>query len=162
MQFLDASFFALLALIIFLGILWRMKVPALLTKGLDDRAARIAQDLEEARKLREEAEALIADYRRKAQEANTEAQSIVQQAKAEADAFAKESRRKMAEMLERRTASAEAKIAQAEALAVKEVRSVATELAVAAAAKLMAADSTSAAAVKLVDKSIAGISDRLN
>lgn len=162
MQFLDSSFFALVALIIFLGILVRMKVPGLLTKGLDDRAARIARELEEAQKLREEAEALIADYRRKAAEAATEAQSIVEQAKAEADAFAKESRRKMAEMLERRTASAEQKIAQAEALALKEVRSAATDLAVAAAAKLLAAESASAAGVKLVDDSIAGISDRLN
>lgn len=162
MQFFDASFFALLALVIFLWILVRLKVPALLTKGLDDRSARIAQDLEEARKLRQEAEALIADYRRKAAEAATEAGAIVEQAKAEADAFAAESRRKMAEMLERRTASAEAKIAQAEASAIKEVRSVATDLAVAAAASLMAQDSTSAAAVKLVDDSIAGISDRLN
>jgi F-type H+-transporting ATPase subunit b len=162
MQFFDASFFALLALVIFFWILARMKVPGLLTKGLDDRSARIARELEEAQKLREEAEALIADYRRKAKEAATEAQSIVEQAKAEADAFAKESRRKMSEMLERRTASAEAKIAQAEALALKEVRAAATDLAVAAAAKLLAAESASAAGVKLVDNSIAGISDRLN
>ena len=68
----------------------------------------------------------------------------------------------MAEMLERRTASAQAKIVQAEALAIKEVRAVATDLAVAAAAKLIAAQSASAAGVKLVDDSIAGISDRLN
>jgi F-type H+-transporting ATPase subunit b len=68
----------------------------------------------------------------------------------------------MAEMLERRTASAEAKIAQAEALALKEVRAAAADLAVAAAAKLLAAESASAAGVKLVDDSIAGISDRLN
>ena len=162
MPFLDATFFAFLALVIFLGILVRMKVPGLLTKGLDDRSARIARELEEAQKLREEAEALISDYRRKAAEAATEAQSIVEQAKAEAEAFAKETRRKMAEMLERRTASAQAKIVQAEALAIKEVRAVATDLAVAAAAKLIAAQSASAAGVKLVDDSIAGISDRLN
>lgn len=162
MEFFDATFFAFVALVIFLGILARMKVPALLTKGLDDRSARIARELDEAQKLREEAEALIAEYRRKAGEAATEASSIVEQAKAEAEAFAKESRRKMAEMLERRTASAEQKIAQAEATAIKEVRSVATDLAVTAAANLIAADSASAAAVKLVDASIAGISDRLN
>lgn len=155
------SFFALVALIIFFGILAYMKVPRLLTKSLDERGERIAHELEEARKLREEAEGLIADYRRKAAEAQNEASSIIGQAKAEAEAFASEQRRKMAEMVERRTASAEQKIAQAEASALKEVRNAASELAIAAAARLIA-EGDGAEAAKLVDKSIEGIAKRLN
>jgi F-type H+-transporting ATPase subunit b len=158
-EFMDATFFAFVALVIFLGILVRMKVPGLLTKGLDERSARIARELEEARKLRDEAEALIADYRRRASQAQEEASSIVAQAKAEAESFAVESRRKMTEMIERRTVSAESKIAQAEALAVKEVRTAATDLAIAAAAKLLA---EGAGTGKLLDASIDGLSGQLN
>lgn len=156
---MDATFYAFVALVIFLGVLAYMGVPKLLTKGLDERSERIAKDLSDAARLRQEAEALISEYRRKAAAASEEANGIVAQAKSEAEAFAKESRRKMAEMLERRTASAEQKIAQAEAQALKEVRNAATELAVAAAANLIAKQADGG---KLIDQSISGIAGKLN
>lgn len=159
---LDATFFAFAALVLFLGIVLRAKVPALLGKSLDERSARIARELEESRKLREEAEALIADYRRKAAAAGSEAQAIVTQAKADAEAFAAEARRKMSEMVERRTASAEQKITQAEASAIKEVRNAATDLAIAAAANLLAKEAAGSGGTKLVDDAIAGMAGKLN
>lgn len=155
----DATFYTLVALIIFFIVVAYAGAPKLLTKALDDRSQRIAKDLEDAKKLREEAESLIAEYRRKAAQAQDEAQEIVNLAKAEAEAFAKEGRRKMAEMLERRTAAAEQKIAQAETQAIKDVRNAATELAVAAAAQLIAQQGDGG---KLVDESIKNLASKLN
>ena len=74
---MDATFFALVALIIFLGVVIYFKAPQMLTGSLDKRAARIADELEEARKLREEAQALLAEYQRKQRDAEKEAADII-------------------------------------------------------------------------------------
>jgi vacuolar-type H+-ATPase subunit H len=90
----DATFWALVALIIFLGIVVYMKVPGMIAKSLDDRADKISNELEEARKLREEAQALLAEYQKKRKEAEKEAAEIVEAAKREAETItAKPSRR---------------------------------------------------------------------
>jgi F-type H+-transporting ATPase subunit b len=135
---MDATFWALVALIIFLGILAYMKVPAMLAKQLDARAERIRDELEEARRLREEAQQLLAEYQRKRKEAEKEAADIVAAAKREADMLSAEARQRTEEYVARRAALAENKIAQAEQDAVNEVRARAVDIAVEAAGRLLA------------------------
>ena len=159
---LDATFYALVALVLFLGIVLYMGVPKTLGKALDDRSAQIAKDLDDAKRLREEAQALLNEYKQKRVDAEKEAQGIVDQAKRDAEALAVEGKAKLADMLTRRTKQAEQKIAQAQAAAVKDVRNLATESAVAAATKLIAGASSGAKGAGLIAESIAAVKSRLN
>ncbi|NJM30584.1 MAG: F0F1 ATP synthase subunit B [Rhizobiales bacterium] len=158
----DPASWVLVSFLLFIALLIYLKVPAMAAKALDDRAAKIAKELEEARKLREEAQALLDSYKAKRGEAEREAADIVAQAKTDAEEFAAESRRKLSETIERRSKQAEQKIAQAEAAATKDVRDLATELAVKAASRLSAEATKGARGAKLVDESIAAIKSRLN
>lgn len=160
--FADPSFWVGVSFVLFCLLLLYFKVPATVTKALDDRADRIRQELDDAQKLREEAQALLAEYQRKRTEAEKEAEDIVAQAKAEAEAYAEETRQKLAESLERRTALAEQKIAQAEAGALNEVRAAATDLAIAAAEKIIAGEVKGDKASGLIDDSIEAVKTRLN
>jgi F-type H+-transporting ATPase subunit b len=135
---MDATFWALVALVIFLGILVYVKVPAMLAKSLDDRADRIRNELEEARRLREEAQQLLAEYQRKRKEAEKEAADIVAAARREAEMLSQEAQQRTEEYVARRAALAENKIARAEQDAVNEVRARAVDIAVEAAARLLA------------------------
>ena len=101
--------------------------------GIDQRQARIKAELEEARRLREEAQALLAEYQRKRHEADREADAIIATANAEAERLAAEGKAKLEDFVARRTKMAETKIAQAEAQALADVRSSAADAAVAAA-----------------------------
>jgi F-type H+-transporting ATPase subunit b len=161
MQF-DASFFALVALIIFLGIVAYAGGFKAMGAGLDSRAERIRRELEHASSLRKEAENLLAEYKQKRLDAEKEAQSIVAAAKADAEEYAAETRRKLSETLDRRAKQAEQKIAQAEAAAVKDVRNLATELAIAASQKLMAETAKGEKAAELIASSISAVKNRLN
>jgi F-type H+-transporting ATPase subunit b len=158
----DASFWALVALVLFIGLLVYLKVPATITRSLDNRADRIRSELEEARRLREEASDLLAQYQRRRKEAEAEAQQIVDSARHEAELITREAKAKTEEFVARRTAMAEQKIAQAEAQAVAEVKSSAVDLAVEAAHKLIAAKATGKNAEQLVASSIAEIKSKLN
>ena len=124
--------------LIFLGILLWKKVPSLVTRQLDARAAAIAKELEDARRLREEAEALLRDYQQKQGQAEREAAAIVTEARAEAERYAQEARTAINAQIERRAKMAQDKIAQAEAQALADVRALAADAAVAAAEKLIA------------------------
>lgn len=154
-----AESWVLVAFILFVIFLVYLKVPAMVTKMLDERAAKIAKDLEEARKLRAEAQALLDSYKQRRVEAEKEARDIVAQAKSDAEEYAAEARKKLTEQLERRTQQAELKIAQAEAAAIKDVRNAATDLAVAAAARLSA---DAAKGSSLIEDSIAAVKAKLN
>lgn len=159
---LDATFWAFVALIIFLALLVYLKVPGQVTGALDNRAERIRGELEEARRLREEAKSLLADFQRRRKEAEAEASQIVAAAKHEAELIASEARAKTEEFVTRRTAMAEQKIAQAETQAVADVKALAVDIAVAAAEKLIAAKATGKAAEDLLTRSIAEVKSRLN
>jgi F-type H+-transporting ATPase subunit b len=159
---LDASFFTLVALIIFLGIVAYAGGFKAMGAGLDTRAARIRNDLEHAAKLRKEAEALLAEYKQKRIDAEKEAASIISAAKADAEEYAAETRRKLSESLDRRTKQAEQKIAQAEAAAIKDVKNAATELAIAAAQNLVAQAAKGATSDQLIASSIQAVKNRLN
>src|SRR5688572_25349816 len=110
-----AEFWVGIAFLAFLLILLYFKIPALMAKALDERAAAIRKELDEARRLREEAQTLLADYQRKHRNAGQEAEAIVEQARREAEAFATETRESLTESVERRRKQAEEKIARAEA-----------------------------------------------
>ena len=160
-MFFEAEFWVALAFLCFLGILLYMGVPGMLMKGLDKRSAEIKSNLDEARKLKEEAQALLADYQKKRKGADDEANAIIEQAKREAATFASESQASMKDMLERRTRVAEEKIARAEAQAVGEVRAAAIEAAVGASSRLIGAKLNDNAADGLVSRSIAELRTKL-
>ncbi len=159
---LDATFYALVALIIFLGIVFYAGAHTKAGAALDTRAQLISKDIADARKLREEAEALLAEYKKKRLDAEKEAQDIVARAKSDAAAYAEESKRKLVDSLDRRTKQAEQKIAQAEAAAVKDVRAAATDLAIASAAKMLKANAKGAGGDGLIAESITAVKSRLN
>lgn len=152
----------LVSFILFIALVIYMKVPAMVTKALDDRADQIAKELEEAQKLREEAQALLADYQRRQRDAEKEAEAIVTQAMSEAENFAEEARAKLKESLERRTKLAEDKIDQAEAQALKDVRAAAVDLSIAAAEKLIAQEVGGKKAEALIEQSIKDVQAKLN
>lgn len=158
----DATFFALVALVIFLGIVAYAGGFKAMGSGLDARAERIRKELEHATSLRKEAESLLAEYKQKRLDAEKEAAAIVSAAKSDAEEYAAEARRKLSETLDRRAKQAEQKIAQAEASAVKEVRGLATELAIAASQKLMEETTKGEKAAALIASSIAAVKNRLN
>jgi F-type H+-transporting ATPase subunit b len=134
----EAEFWVAVAFVIFMGILAYVGVPAMLARSLDDRGARIKAELDDARRLREEAQAVLAEYKTRRQEAEREAQAIIATAKAESERMAADAATKVEEFVARRTKMAETKISQAEAQAVADVRSAAAEAAVAAAEKILA------------------------
>lgn len=158
----DAEFWVLLGFIVFLGLLLYVGAHKKIAKSLDDRAARIRAELDDARKLREEAAQLLADYQRKRHEAEGEAAGIIEGAKAEAERLATEAKAKVAEFVERRTKMAETKIAQAEAQAAAEVRAAAAEAAVAAAEKILAKEAKGKLADELIAKGIEDVRQKLN
>jgi len=151
-----ASFVGFLALMIYFGI------PGKIAELLDKRAEAIRAELDEARRLREEAQAILAEYERKQRGADKEAEAIIKLAQEEAEALAAETRRKMKETIERRTRQAEEKIALAEQQAMLEVRAAAVDVAVKAAEKIIEKKMTPAASAKLIDQSIKGLKSKLN
>lgn len=135
---MDASFFTALALLIFLGILGYAGVHKLILSGLDARGQKVAAQLAEAERLRNEAAALLKSYEDKRKAAEKEAADLVEAARAEAKRVEAEAKVKLEEFVKRRTAQAELKIAQAEQQAAADVRKAAAELAVKAASSILA------------------------
>jgi F-type H+-transporting ATPase subunit b len=158
----SAEFWVGISFVAFILILLYYRVPRLIAKALDERADAIRKELDEARRLREEAAKLLADYQKKHRNAGEEVEGIVAQARREAEAFADETRQALADTLERRTRQAEDRIARAEAQAVDEVRAAAVELAVAAAEKILREKAAGAAGAALIDEGIRGLKGRLN
>lgn len=159
---MDATFWALIGLILFLAILVYFGVPGMIAKALDARAERIRHDLDEARRLRDEAQQLLAEYQRKRKEAEQEAGDIVAAAKREADILVAEAKQKSDDYVARRTTLAEQKIAQAERDAVAEVRGRAVDIAVAAAGKMLADKVDSGKDAGLFKSALAEVKARLN
>jgi len=159
--FQEAEFWVLVAFVIAVaGLVW--KAGPQITKALDDRAAKIKSDLDEAARLKDEAQKTLAEYQRKQRDALKEAELIVQQAKGEAERVAKQAERDLAASLERRQKQAIEKIALAEAKAVAEVRNVAVDVAIAAVRRMLADDLDAPRKSALVDEAISDLSRRLN
>jgi F-type H+-transporting ATPase subunit b len=161
-MFAEPEFWVAVAFAIFIGILIYVGVPKLLIGALDDRAKRVQAELDEARRLKEEAQELLAEYKSKQRQADDEAAAIIAGAKAEAERIAAESRAKMEEFVARRTKLAETKIAQAEAQAVADVRAAAAEAAVTAAEKILTESVKGKVADDLIARGIGDVKTKLN
>lgn len=163
MEFLrDPETWVAIAFVIFLGVLAYLGAHKMIMKALDDRAERIKAELDEARRLKDEAAELLAEYQRKRQAAEAEAQDIIEGAKAEADRLATEAKGRIEDFVARRTALAETKIAQAEAQATADVRSAAADAAIAAAEKILSAETKGKLAAELIAKGIDDVRKKLN
>ena len=147
---LDATFVALVAFILFFGVVIFFKVPGLILTSLDNRSQAIAKELHDARRLREEAEALLAQYKAKQAQAEADAQTIVAHAKEQAEALGEEIRAQMQAAMARREQQAKDRIAQAEQKAADDVRAAAAEAAIAAAERLLRQRMTPEAQARLV------------
>lgn len=158
----NSDFVVLISFLIFVGILFYFKVPALVNGLLDKRAAMIKAELEEARALREEAQTLLASYERKQKEVQEQAERIIAQARDEATAVAAQAKEDLKKSIARRIASAEDQIASAEAAAIKEVRDRAVVIAIGAARDVIAKQMTAADAGKMIDDGIAIVDAKLH
>lgn len=131
-------------------------------KALDHRAERIKAELDEARRLKDDAAKLLAEYKAKRSSAEREAEEIIANAKAEAERIGVEAKAKMEDFVARRTKSAESKIALAEAQAVADVRSAAANAAVTAASTILSQSVKGSVADDLMAKGIAEVRAKLN
>lgn len=146
----------------FLVLLGYLGVHRKLIDALDQRQARIKAELDEASRLRQEAQALLAEFERKGLAAESEAEAIIASAKSEAERLAAEAKQRMEDFVARRTKIAEAKIAQAEAQALAEVRSAAADAAVAAAEKILAKAAKGKVAEELLVRGIEDLKQKFN
>ena len=155
---LDAEFWVAVAFVGFVGVLIYVGAHEMLLKLIDQRRDRIKAELDEATRLKEEAQALLAQYQRK----QREAAEILAGANAEAERMMTEAGAKMEEFLARRTKMAETKIAQAEAQALADVRAAAAEAAVSAAERILTQVVKGEVAGRLIVKGIDDLKSKLN
>ncbi|MCS0495383.1 F0F1 ATP synthase subunit B family protein [Ancylobacter mangrovi] len=157
-----AELWVAIAFVIFMAIVIRAGAFSGIARSLDSRGERIRAELEEARRLKEEAQKLVAEYKRRQREAEAEAEAIITTAKAEAERLAAETKTKLEDMIARRTKMAEQKIAQAEAQALADVKAAAADAAVKAAETLLTANVVGKTADKLLDEAVSEVKSKLN
>ena len=158
--FADPEFWVLVAAVIFVAAVWKPARKSLIGT-LDERAARIRAELDEARKLREDAEQLLAQYEQRQREAAAEAEAIIAHAREEAERIAAQSARDLDQALARRQRLAEERIAQAEQKALDEIRAVAVDVAIGAAREVIASQIDEERGAALLDAAIAALPQRL-
>jgi F-type H+-transporting ATPase subunit b len=158
----EAENWVAIAFLCFLGLLAYLGAHRKIMDAIDQRQGRIRSELEQARRLREEAQALLAEFERKGRDAEKEAEAIIAGAKAEAERLAAEAKAKAEDFVARRTKMAETKIAQAEAQALADVRSTAADAAVAAAEKILATAAKGKVAEELLARGIAEVKQKFN
>ncbi len=159
---LDATFWSAVAFLILIGGFIYLGVHKKVIEALDHRATRIKAELDDARRLRDEAQKLVAEYRARRESAVKEAEEIIASAKSEAERIAAEAKTRMEDFVARRTKMAESKIAQAEAQAVADVRAAAADAAVAAAARVLSQTVKGDTADALLTQGIAEVRQKLN
>ncbi len=160
--FQDTAIYVLAAFVIVIAVFARAGLHKTMISGLDKRAQRIADEMNEARKMREEAQELLASYQRRQREAEEEAAGIIEQARKDAERMAMDARAKIEEQTERRIKAAEDKIARAEAQALSEVRGQTADLAVEAARHIIRERMDAGAQGAFIDKAISGLREKLN
>lgn len=158
----NTNFVVLIAFLLFVGVLLYLKVPGMLGKMLDKRSDTIRSELDEARALREEAQALLASYERKQKEVQDQADRIVAKAREEAAAAAEKAKEDIRTSVARRLAAAEDQLEGAQASALREVRDRAISVAVAAARDVIADGLPAAKANSLIDEAIATVDAKLH
>ena len=161
-MFYEAEFWVAIAFVILMGLFAYFGVHRTLLKALDHRSERIKAELDDARRLKEEAAKLVAEYQARRATAEREAAEIIASAKAEAERIAAEAKVKMEDFVVRRTKSAESKIALAEAQALADVRAAAAEAAVTAAASILSQSVKGEVADDLLSRSIAEVREKMN
>ena len=160
-MFADPSFWVGLAFLLVVAMTFK-KISRAMTAMLDTRAAKIRTQIEEARKLREDAQALLAEYQRKQRDAMAEAETIISAAKTEAARLKVQAEKDLEHALARRKEQALERIAQSEAQAIAQVRNTAVDVALAAAEKLIQSSLDPAKKQALADKAITELPGRLN
>jgi F-type H+-transporting ATPase subunit b len=158
----EAETWVALAFVFFVGLLFYLGAHRKILDALDQRSGRIKSELDEARRLRAEAQSLLQEFERKGREAETEAAAIVASAKAEAERLAAEAKTRMEDFVARRTKMAETKIVQAEAQALADVRAAAADAAVAAAEKILSAAAKGKVAEDLLTRGIEDVRKKFN
>ncbi|MCF2525177.1 ATP F0F1 synthase subunit B [Bradyrhizobium sp. G127] len=158
----EAEFWVAIAFLILMGVFGYFGVHRTILTALDHRRDRIQKELDDARRLKDEAAKLVEEYRARRASAEREAQDIVTSAKAEAERIAAEAKAKMEDFVARRTKTAESKIAQAENQAIADVRAAAAEAAVTAASSIMAQSVKGSVADDLIAKGIQDVRGKLN
>jgi len=157
----DTSFWVAAVFLLVVALLYK-RVMAIVTTSLDERADMIRSQIEDARKLREDAQALLANYQRQQLTAMDEAEQIISAAKEEAVRLKQQAEKNMEETVERRKLQALSRIAQSEAQALMEVRNTAIELAIAATENLISEHLVDSQKTDLVNLSINQLSDNSN
>src|SRR3978361_1328438 len=178
-MFSEPEFWVAVAFVILMGVLAYLGVHRTVLKALDHRSDRIKAELDDARRLKEEAAKLLAEYKARHASAEREAQDIIASAKAEAERIAAEAKTKMEDFVARRpntakaktkrkvsaprrTKTAEGKIALAEAQALADVRAAAANAAVTAASAVLSQSVKGSVADELLTKGIAEVRAKLN
>lgn len=150
------------AFIILMGVFVWLGVHRTVLTALDHRAERIKAELDDARKLKDEAAKVLAEYKARRATAEREADEIIANAKAEAERIAADAKTKMEDFVARRTKTAESKIAMAEAQALADVRAAAADAAVQAASTILSQSVKGSLADDLLAKGIAEVRQKLN
>src|ERR1700733_2783692 len=136
-MFAEPEFWVAVAFVILMSVFVYIGVHRTVLTALDHRAERIKSELDDARRLKEDAAKLLAEYKARHATAEREAQDIITSAKAEAERIAADAKSKVEDFVARRTKTAESKIALAEAQAIADVRSAAADAAIAAASTIL-------------------------
>ncbi|MEM9706637.1 MAG: F0F1 ATP synthase subunit B [Pseudomonadota bacterium] len=158
----DTALWVSIGFIFVMGMFAYLGVHKTVASSLDARAQRIADELDNARRIREEAQEVLAQYQRRQREAEDEAQAIIAQAKKDAQRMAEETRETINDQIARRAAAAEAKIARAEAQALAEVRGQTADLAIETARSIIKSRVDQGAQSALIEKSIDDLRGKLN
>jgi F-type H+-transporting ATPase subunit b len=161
-MFAEPEFWVAVAFVILMGVFAYVGVHKTVLTALDHRSARIKSELDDARRLKDEAAKVLADYKARRASAEREAEDIITGAKAEAERIAAEAKAKMEDFVTRRTKTAENKIALAEAQALADVRAAAADAAIAAASTILSQSVKGEVADDLLAKGIAEVRQKLN
>ena len=161
-MFFEPEFWVAIAFVILMGLFAYLGIHHTVLQTLDRRGERIKAELDDARRLKDEAAKLLAEYEARRASAEREAEDIIASARAEAERIAGEAKAKMEDFVARRTKTAESKIALAEAQALADVRAAAADAAVAAASTILSQSVKGEKADELLAKGIAEVRAKLN
>jgi F-type H+-transporting ATPase subunit b len=161
-MFAEPEFWVAVAFVILMGVFVYYGIHRTVLQSLDHRSDRIKAELDDARRLKDEAAKLLAEYQARHASAEREAQDIIASAQAEAERIASEAKAKLEDFVARRTKTAESKIALAEAQAIADVRSAAANAAVTAASTILSQSVKGSVAEDLMAKGIAEVRAKLN
>jgi F-type H+-transporting ATPase subunit b len=151
-----------ISFVLFIILIIYLKVPGKIAASLDEKSTKIKAEIDEARKLKEDAQAILAQFQRKQQNAKKETEDMLAMAKEESEIFAKEAEENFKILSARQTKAAEEKIAIMEANAVKEIQATAASVAINAAGQILGDVMDKKALSKLTDNSIDDLEKRLN